>query len=140
MFELTADNAAAFLRDQGWLDVEPVRIEELSGGVSNLVLRVETPNQRFILKQSAAAISAPKTSGLATWGATLPGTGGDGGALPFLPDAVPVVLHSSRDHYVFAMSHAPLDAVVWKESLLAGTVELPRAARKPAAFSAHPLR
>jgi 5-methylthioribose kinase len=39
------------------------------------------------------------------------------------PGVVPEVLFSDRPNYVFAMSHAPLEARVWKESLLAGEVD-----------------
>jgi 5-methylthioribose kinase len=46
---------------------------------------------------------------------------------PFLPRAVPKVLDSDRERYVFAMEHAPSDARVWKEQLLAGVVEAERA-------------
>src|SRR5262249_35834515 len=31
---------------------------------------------------------------------------------------------SDRDNYLFAMSHAPLESRVWKESLLAGEIDL----------------
>ena len=52
MLELSADNAADYLRRQGWVGAGPVRVEALSGGVSNAVLRVETPERLFVLKQS----------------------------------------------------------------------------------------
>jgi 5-methylthioribose kinase len=41
----------------------------------------------------------------------------------FLPEPiVPEVFFTDRDNYVFAMSHAPTGARVWKESLLSGEV------------------
>src|SRR5205814_2089261 len=40
------------------------------------------------------------------------------------PGVVPEVLFADRPNYVFAMSHAPPGARVWKEALLAGEVEL----------------
>jgi 5-methylthioribose kinase len=41
-----------------------------------------------------------------------------------LPEpTVPEVLFSDRPNYVFVMSHAPLNAKVWKETLLAGQVD-----------------
>src|SRR5262249_44098581 len=44
---------------------------------------------------------------------------------PLLPvPTVPEVLFSDRDNYVFAMSHAPTPARVWKETLLSGEVDL----------------
>ncbi|MGH7225603.1 MAG: phosphotransferase, partial [Gemmataceae bacterium] len=52
MLELNADNAAEYLHQRGWIEDASVRIELLGGGVSNAVLRVETANCRFVLKQS----------------------------------------------------------------------------------------
>ena len=52
MRELTTDNALAYLTEKGWIVPGPARIDLLGGGVSNVVLRVETPWQTFILKQS----------------------------------------------------------------------------------------
>ncbi|HZY86727.1 MAG TPA: hypothetical protein VFE78_17975, partial [Gemmataceae bacterium] len=52
MLELSADNAADYLRRKGWVGAGPVRVEALGGGVSNAVLRVETPGRLFVLKQS----------------------------------------------------------------------------------------
>jgi 5-methylthioribose kinase len=40
------------------------------------------------------------------------------------PGTVPEVLFSDRPNYVFAMSHAPADSCVWKETLLAGGIDL----------------
>ena len=52
MLELTADNAADYLRRKGWIGPGPVEVEALGGGVSNAVLRVRTPERVFVLKQS----------------------------------------------------------------------------------------
>ena len=52
MLELTADNLVDYLRRRGWLGDEPAHAELLSGGVSNAVLRVETPSRAFVVKQS----------------------------------------------------------------------------------------
>jgi|GEM_PF-5697220 len=52
MFELTADNAETYLRSRNWIGAGRVCVEALSGGVSNVVLRVETSTARFVLKQS----------------------------------------------------------------------------------------
>src|SRR5262245_38439400 len=44
---------------------------------------------------------------------------------PLLPSgAVPAVLFADRENYLFAMTSAPLDAVVWKERLLGGVAEM----------------
>src|SRR5258707_863245 len=46
MWELTADNAPDYLRENGWLAPGPARAEVLAGGVSNLELRVDPFYQR----------------------------------------------------------------------------------------------
>lgn len=126
MHELTADNAAAFLHEKGWLGDEPARIEELSGGVSNLVLRVETPAHLFILKQAR-----PQLRTRDAWFSDVARIFREQEVMEALepllpPGVVPAVLHSDRDNYVFTMSHAPRNAEVWKAQLLAGQVELSR--------------
>jgi 5-methylthioribose kinase len=124
MFELTPDNAADYLRSHGWLDAGPVRVEALGWGVSNAVLRVETPTRRFVLKQSR-----PQLRTRDAWFSDLNRVYREQEVMevlhPLLPaPTVPEVLFSDRDNYVFAMSHAPLESRVWKETLLAGEVDL----------------
>ena len=125
MRELTADNAAEYLREKGWIGDEPAAVEALGGGVSNLVLRVETPTQRFILKQSR-----PRLRTRDAWFSDVARIFREQETMealaPLLPGVVPALLHSDRDNYVFAMSHAPRGAAVWKARLLAGIVELER--------------
>jgi aminoglycoside phosphotransferase (APT) family kinase protein len=127
MRELTADNAAVYLREQGWIGDRPVRVEELSGGVSNLVLRVETNSQLFILKQSR-----PQLRTRDAWFSDVSRVFREQEIMealaPILPrGVVPEVLHRDRDNYVFTMTHAPRDAVVWKSQLLAGDADPRRA-------------
>jgi 5-methylthioribose kinase len=125
MLELTADNSLDYLRAQGWLDLdEPAQVTALSGGVSNAVLRVEAPKRTFILKQSR-----PQLRTRDAWFSDLDRVYREQDVMRALADAfaepvVPRVLHSDRANYVFAMSHAPAGARVWKELLLAGQVDL----------------
>jgi 5-methylthioribose kinase len=123
MFEITADNALDYLRAQGWVGPGPARVEPLGWGVSNIVLRVETPNEIFVLKQSR-----PQLRTRDAWFSDLDRVYREQEVmellLPLLPNlTVPRVLHSDRANYVFAMSHAPAGACVWKECLLAGEVD-----------------
>ena len=56
MLELTTANVAEYLVGRGW-DGGPVcQVEELSGGVSNVVFRVKTMRDWFVLKQSCAQL------------------------------------------------------------------------------------
>jgi aminoglycoside phosphotransferase (APT) family kinase protein len=124
MFELTADNAADYLRRQGWIGPGPARVEALGGGVSNAVLRVEADGRLFVLKQSR-----PQLRTRDDWFSDLDRVYREQEVMavlrPLLPPlVVPEVLHSDRADYVFAMSHAPRSAQNWKAQLLAGQVDL----------------
>jgi 5-methylthioribose kinase len=124
MLELTAENAEAYLRDRAWVGAEPIRVELLSGGVSNAVLRVATPERLLVLKQSR-----PQLRTKDAWFSDLERVYREQEVMEFLQPllpapAVPEVLFSDRANYVFAMSHAPLEAVPWKSELLAGTIDL----------------
>ncbi|HXG11066.1 MAG TPA: aminoglycoside phosphotransferase family protein [Gemmataceae bacterium] len=123
MLELTPDNAVEYLRRQGWVGPGPVQVEPLGWGVSNAVLRVATPEQTFVLKQSR-----PRLRTRDAWFSNLDRIFREQEVMQalysLLPEpTVPRVLFSDRANYVFAMSHAPAGARVWKEVLLAGEVD-----------------
>src|SRR6185437_8352121 len=123
MLELTADNAVDYLRPRGWI-AGPARIEPLGGGVSNAVLRVETPERLFVLKQSR-----PQLRTRDAWFSDLDRVYREQEVMEMLapllpPHTVPEVLFVDRANYVFAMAHAPRGAQVWKQQLLAGEIDL----------------
>ena len=122
MLELTADNVVDYLRQRGWID-GPARVEPLGGGVSNAVLRVETPERQFVLKQSR-----PQLRTRDAWFSDLDRVYREQEVMQALasllpPLTVPEVLFADRENYVFAMAHAPRAAQVWKQQLLAGEVD-----------------
>src|SRR5260370_14686359 len=59
MLELTANNALDYLRAQGWIGAGQARVDPLGWGVSNIVLRVVTPQRTFVLKQSRPHLRTP---------------------------------------------------------------------------------
>jgi 5-methylthioribose kinase len=123
MLELTPDNTLSYLRQRGRIGPGPARVVPLGWGVSNAVLRVETPERTFVLKQSR-----PQLRTRDAWFSDLRRVYREQEVMqvlhPLLPEpTVPEVLFSDRDNYVFAMSHAPADSRVWKETLLAGEVD-----------------
>lgn len=125
MIELTADNAADYLRQHGWIGEEPARIEAMGGGVSNAVLRVETPDRLFVLKQSR-----PQLRTRDAWFSDLERVYREQEVMQALapllpPGTVPEILFTDRANYVFAMAHAPRGAKVWKQQLLAGDIDFP---------------
>jgi 5-methylthioribose kinase len=124
MLELTPDNVLDYLRQTGRLGPGPARVEPLGWGVSNAVFRVETPERLFVLKQSRPQL---RTRDL--WVSDIDRVYREQAVMevlhPLLPEpTVPAVLFADRPNHVFAMSHAPLESRVWKESLLAGEVDL----------------
>jgi 5-methylthioribose kinase len=123
MLELTIDNAESYLRSRNWVSAGPVRVEPLSGGVSNLVLRVECVGERFVLKQSR-----PQLRTRDAWFSDLDRIYREQEVMQALfdvlpPLTVPRVLFVDRENYAFVMSHSP-PSTVWKESLLAGQIDL----------------
>ena len=123
MLELNPANAADYLRQKGWIGPGAVHVEALGGGVSNAVLRVRTPGRVFVLKQSR-----PQLRTRDAWFSDLDRVFREQEVMrvlhPLLPPyAVPEVLFSERDDYVFAMSSAPDGARPWKEALLAGAID-----------------
>src|SRR5262245_52879430 len=123
MLELTPENTIDYLRSRGQLPSGPLHVELLGGGVSNVVLRVSTPEQQFVLKQSR-----PQLRTRDAWFSNLDRIYREQevmeALLPLLPPlTVPKVLFADRENYLFAMSHAPAGTRVWKEALLAGEID-----------------
>jgi 5-methylthioribose kinase len=127
MFELTAATAAQYLerRTSGpeksgarW------RVRELGGGVSNTVLLCETGGARLVLKQSLDKLRVEED-----WFADRSRIHRECAAMvslaPHLPPrAVPDVIFEDRDNCIYSMQAAPVDAIPWKNQLLAGEVHL----------------
>jgi 5-methylthioribose kinase len=123
MLELTPDNALEFLRWKGWIGHGPACVDPLGWGVSNVVMRVVTPERIFVLKQSR-----PQLRTRDAWFSDLDRVNREQEVMqvlhPLLPyPTVPDVLFADRENFVFAMSHAPAGSRVWKESLLTGEVD-----------------
>jgi 5-methylthioribose kinase len=130
MREITPENAADYLRETGRAPADrPIAVRELGWGVSNLVLRVEIAgHDPFVLKQAREQL---RTKML--WVSRLDRVWAEVAALRRLSitlpaGAVPRVLWEDRDDFLFAMSCAPDDAVVWKGQLLEGHLD-PQVAR-----------
>ena len=124
MQELTADNALPYLREHGLVGSEPAKVELLGWGVSNVVLRVQAGERLFVLKQSR-----PQLRTREAWFSDLARVYREQEVMEYLgprlpAEVVPRVLFSDRPNYIFAMSHAPEPLCVWKETLLAGVIDL----------------
>ena len=123
MLELSEGNLLDYLRQCRWIGTEPARATTLSGGVSNVVFRVQTGERDFVVKQSR-----PRLRTRDAWFSDLERVYREQQVIEtlhaLLPDDVPEVLFADRDNYAFAMSAAPTEAEVWKTLLLAGNVDL----------------
>ena len=124
MLELTPENALDYLRSTGRLGPGSAQVELLGGGVSNIVLRVTTADRKYVLKQSR-----PQLRTRDAWFSDLDRIYREQevmeALLPLLPPlTVPEILFADRANYLFAMSHAPADANVWKTALLVGDIDL----------------
>ena len=125
MLEVTPETAADYLREAG--RVPPGRevvAKAMGWGVSNVVIRVDVAGEPpFVLKQARERLRTE-----ALWLSRLDRIWNERAAMDVLgsvlPEGtVPRVLFSDEDNYLFAMSCAPDDAVVWKEQLLAGRTD-----------------
>ncbi|MCO6456462.1 MAG: phosphotransferase [Pirellulaceae bacterium] len=137
MCEIDAANAAGWLRQSGWIGSdEPVRVRELSGGVSNIVLRVvRRDGPDLVLKQSRPRLRVAEpwycgveriwqeADALRACGELLEESAVDNspGQLPnAIHWGVPRLLFEDRPNFVLGMTAADPAHVVWKTELLAG--------------------
>ncbi len=123
-FNLEAANAVGYLRSQGLLRPDtPVSAEVLGGGIFNVLVKVTTPDDCMVVKQSLPKLRvnedwfADRERIFREWECidTL------GQVLP--PGTLPVVRHRDRENFLFVMSCAPAGGVNWKEQLLNGETD-----------------
>jgi len=131
MWELTAETVPDYLRGTGRVPVD-LRITawELSGGVSNVVIRVDVDGRPpLVIKQCRERLRVAME-----WRARLDRIWAEQAALEILADVlptgtVPAVLFEDRGNYLFAMSCAPDTSTTWKAQLMEGSVNPQIAAR-----------
>jgi 5-methylthioribose kinase len=123
-WELTADNAAAYLRRRAeYASVSLLACRELGGGVSNTVILAETPNERFVVKQALPRLRV-KEEWLADRSRIVRERDALVDAAGLLPRGwVPEVLWSDEPNYLFAMRAAEEPSEFWKNRLLEGKIE-----------------
>ncbi len=125
MRELTAENAAAYLRESGRLPLDrEIVVRELSGGVSNVVLRVDVQGRSpLVIKQCRERLRVAMD-----WRARLDRIWAELATLELLtailpPGTVPSPIFADRGEYLFAMSCAPDDSTTWKSLLMEGQAD-----------------
>jgi Phosphotransferase enzyme family len=124
MIEITPDNARAYLLEHGLIPGEPqATIEALGWGISNVVMKVSLPGDCFVFKQSLPKLRVKddwpfdrsrifvERDCMALLGDLLP------------PGSVPSVRFSDDENFVFGMSCAPSDGILWEQALLDGQID-----------------
>ncbi len=113
-----------YLRARGLLGAdESCRVEALSGGVSNLVLRVEpAARPAIVVKQSRERLQTE-----VPWFSRLDRIVRESTVMetlrPLLPvGAIPGILDEDRENFVYAMQAVDPCHTVWKRDLLAGRI------------------
>jgi 5-methylthioribose kinase len=127
---LTATNAAEYLRSRGHLAPgESAAARELSGGVSNMVIHVaRSGGEDLVLKQARPQLNVAQP-----WYCSIERIWREVDVLGIcstllqrrttdapLKTDVPRLLFRDRENYLYAMSAAPAEHVVWKHELLSG--------------------
>ena len=96
--------------------------EELGGGVSNVVLMVETPGERLVFKQSL-----PKLRVADEWLFDQKRIINERKCMEWLsenlPGSAPVVRFQDDENFIFGMSFAPEGGTLWKKALLEGDTD-----------------
>ncbi len=125
MKELDRGTVIPYLIERGLVEPgEPIGVEELPGGVSNVVLKIMTPRDCFVLKQAL-----PKLRVEDDWFSTVERIFLEKACLETLArilpkGGVPEVLFVDPENYLFLMTCAPEGSEVWKDQLMRGQVDL----------------
>ncbi len=123
MIQLTEENAARYLRSGGYIEDENVRVTPLSGGVSNIVLRVTTDRDDFVIKQAL-----PKLNVAQEWRAKLERLHTEVACLHLLTEilplgSVPSLRFFDASNYIYGMAAVSDTFAMWKERLMLGEVD-----------------
>lgn len=127
-FSLSTQNVLDYLAERGLVESsEGVSVRELGGGVSNIVLLVAWPGEagrRWVVKQSLEKLRVKDD-----WRSERSRIYREAESIqalrPVLGEAaLPEVVHIDRENFLFVMTAAPAGSLAWKDSLLAGQVDL----------------
>lgn len=122
-FLLTSENAREYLIEQGFMGPdEDVTVSALGGGVSNIVLLAEwrdPAERRWVMKQSLEKLRVKDD-----WRSDRSRIFREALSLRRLrpalgPAALPEVIHTDYDRFLYIMTAAPPGSQVWKDLLLA---------------------
>ena len=122
---ITPQNVLPYLASRGLAGEKgTVDVRELGGGVSNIVLMLEWPDRRWVIKQSLEKLRV-QDDWRSERGRIYREAESIQALRPMLGEALlPEVIYIDRENFLFVMTAAPPGSVSWKESLLAGQVDL----------------
>jgi 5-methylthioribose kinase len=100
----------------------PAEVEELTGGVSNVVLAVKSGTKDLVLKQAL-----PQLKVAAVWKADQRRAIVEANGMKLLhsitPESVPDLIDFDPDEFTLTMERLPRDCTVWKSDLLDGVIK-----------------
>ena len=119
---LTEDTVVAYLQARGVISgTEKATVEILTGGVSNVVLAVQTPSKDLVLKQALAELKVATK-----WEADQRRAIVEAHAIETFhalsPQQVPALVDYDPDLFTLVLERVPHSATVWKSDLLEGTI------------------
>jgi 5-methylthioribose kinase len=119
MIELDTDSVVQYLVDLGLVGKnEPATASALGWGVSNVVLRIDTPDRSVVVKQSRGKLRTTQD-----WFSNLDRVFREAAVMRVLgrslpSGVVPEILAEDQANFAIVMSAIPADHVVWKQALL----------------------
>ena len=119
---LNEDTVVAYLQSRGVISfTEKATVEVLTGGVSNVVLAVQTQSKDLVLKQALAELKVATK-----WEADQRRAIVEAHAIETFhalsPDQVPALVDYDPEVFTLVLERVPHSATVWKSDLLDGTI------------------
>ena len=100
---------------------ELAEVEVLTGGVSNVVLAITTPNKKLVLKQALAELKVSEK-----WEADQRRAIVEANAIELFhqlsPAQVPKLVFLDSERFILILERVPVGSTVWKSDLLAGVI------------------
>jgi 5-methylthioribose kinase len=118
---LDETTVVAYLTNRGIIN-GPAEVEELTGGVSNVVLAVKSGDKDLVLKQAL-----PQLKVAAVWKADQRRAIVEANGMKLLhsitPESVPELIDFDPEDFTLTMERLPRSCTVWKSDLLSGVIK-----------------
>ncbi len=118
---LDESTVVAYLTNRGIIS-GPAEVEELTGGVSNVVLAVKSEGKDLVLKQAL-----PQLKVAAVWKADQRRAIVEANGMKLLhsitPESVPALIDFDPEDFTLTMERLPRACTVWKSDLLSGVIK-----------------